>query len=397
MKTDKQMLVLAQTRAGEVHRKAGGTGPAPDALVDEHLAGLKFELREVAGEPEAPAPTLADAKPEIKCLATFRDAYSGREVRSYAHNQRISDTLPCEPEARASFSECGDALVTMLTGRPLRVSNAATRAMSEGLNTGGGLLVNEQLSSMIIDLARAKSRVLSAGAQTLAMDSDSMRIARISTDPTIASVAENAEIGFSDVAFDSITLHPKKYGAVVACSNELLADAPNAGDAIMASLSEAIAAKIDGLLLNGDTNIVGLMNDSRIDETDSVGAIDYGDLLAAQYAVRALNAEPDTVLLHPRTVQALAEIQEATTNAYKTPPAALETLRYMDTTRIANTGLLMGDFSQVLVGMRQSLVIRVSDEAGDSFKKDQTYIRALFRMDANLARPHFHRLLGLTY
>jgi HK97 family phage major capsid protein len=258
--------------------------------------------------------------------------------------------------------------------------------------------VQEQLASTVIDLARAKSRVLQAGAQTLAMQSDSCRIARLASDPTLSAVGELAVIPTSDASFDSILLVARKYGTIVQCSAELLSDSPNAGSVVMDALTNAVSAKIDDLLLNGDgVNFIGLMGDASIGETGSVGGIQYEDLLLAQWSIRNINGEPNAVILNPKSTYALSILRDVPTGSFLQPPPALSSLAMLDTTRQLDTGMIVGDFSKLIFGVRQSLVIATSDVAGDSFKTDATYIKAVFRADAAIARPHFHRLLGLTY
>lgn len=65
------------------------------------------------------------------------------------------------------------------------------------------------------------------------------------------------------------------------------------------------------------------------------------------------------------------------------------------------TTIFVGDFSQVLVGMRSELKIEVSAHAADSsnsaFRALQVWIRASLRADVVLAQPtHLVRIIGIV-
>ena len=404
---------LACVFAKAEHRDAGGDGDAPDALV------LKFEneLSERIGSQETdtlnipnprqmpgigitngqmPDNETRTARP-VSELRTYRTAEGGR-VRAFSHGQNICDYNEHRP--KFSLEQVGEVLCSMVTGRRRAGLDDELRAMSTGLNVGGGFLIDETLSTMVIDAARPKSRVLAAGAQVVEVPGDSLRIARLSSDPTMGIVGENQAIDFSDAAFDAIWLRPRKIGVIVPCSVELLDDAPNAGAILMQSLTNAMAAKIDDLALNGTGtggSFLGLLSDPQIHETGSIGGLTYDDLLTAQLAVRTLNGEPNAMIAHPKALNALALLRDVPTGSYLAPPPALANIAMMDTTRCPDTALVLGDYSQVLMGVRTDLTITTSSEAGDSFQKHQVYIKAVMRADMALARPFFERLEGLTY
>jgi len=72
------------------------------------------------------------------------------------------------------------------------------------------------------------------------------------------------------------------------------------------------------------------------------------------------------------------------------PPTMLEYPVYttteitIDTDNSNETKAYFGQWNDVIVGMRKSLEIVASNQAGDSFQYDQTWIRAILRMDVGL-------------
>jgi HK97 family phage major capsid protein len=69
----------------------------------------------------------------------------------------------------------------------------------------------------------------------------------------------------------------------------------------------------------------------------------------------------------------------------------------LTTNAIADSKLLLGDFTQAILGVRGGLSIEFSRDADTAFAADQTWIRLLWRGDVNFGRAHFHRLEGISY
>jgi HK97 family phage major capsid protein len=94
------------------------------------------------------------------------------------------------------------------------------RALSEGTLTAGHL-VPTPLSSRVIDLARNASRVLQAGAITVPMGSQTLKLARLTGEGTPAWKNENASITAADMTFDSVTFQARTLVRLVTLSVEL--------------------------------------------------------------------------------------------------------------------------------------------------------------------------------
>lgn len=249
-------------------------------------------------------------------------------------------------------------------------------------------MVADELSAQIIDLARAKSVVFQAGAQVVQMNSETLTLARLKTDPTVALTAEGASITPSDATFDSILLNAKKLASLTSASNELLADAANAGQIIVDSLAASMALAVDDYVLDV------LFNSTQIGTESGVGAIGYSDLLKARYDIEALNGKADVILCSPALPYDLSLLLEATTNAFLAPPPQLADLRYLTTTAITDDHAIVGDFSKCLVGMRKNVELRISEDAG--LATDSTFFRCIARLDANVTHGHFRILAGIS-
>jgi HK97 family phage major capsid protein len=88
-----------------------------------------------------------------------------------------------------------------ITGRKNGLELPIKNPRSEGTDSAGGYTVPTQLSSNIIDKARAASVINQAGDQTYLTDSDNLTVARVPGDPTVEIKPENAAFSGSVITF----------------------------------------------------------------------------------------------------------------------------------------------------------------------------------------------------
>lgn len=298
-------------------------------------------------------------------------------------------------------------------------ADAERRALSEGTLAAGGYLVPTELSATVIDKARNKARVIQAGAVTVPMQTQTLKIARVTGDPTAAWKAENAAGTVSDLTFDAITFNAKTLFALVKLSVELFEDAPNVDAVVENALAQALAVELDRAALRGsgvDPEPRGIRNVSGVQLID-MGAnggqlTDYSKFSQAVQKIQEANgpdAEALSVIYAPRTAATLDSKTDNTGQPLQ-PPASFRAMRKFVTNQIpvnltkgtANnaTDAYVGDFSQCLIGMRTNLTLEVSRTAADSsssaFTNAQVWVRAYLRADVQVARPdHFVVINGI--
>lgn len=277
-------------------------------------------------------------------------------------------------------------------------------------------LVPEPLSAEIIDLARSKARVFQAGAQTVPMTSKTLTIARVTGDPTVAWKAENAAHTASDVTTEPLTFTAKTLIASVKMSVELSEDSPNASQIIEDTLASSLALELDRVALIGSgtdpepQGIFGATNVQTVDLGANGAAItDYDPFSDAYQKVLEANGVPGAVIFAPRTWGTLDKLKD-TTNQPLQPPMSFQQLLALQTTQIPidqtkgtsvdASHATMGDFLQLLIGLRTDLRIEVSrvasDAAGSAWENLQVWVRAYLRSDVQLAHPdHFTVIDGI--
>lgn len=328
----------------------------------------------------------------------------GKPVHVLGRGQRLQDLPRAGDKPRLETPHAlGHMIRAIASGDWSRCPADVRAEMAGNDNSLGGVLVPSPLGAQVIDYARARSAIWRAGAQTVPMTSDELTIARQIEDPTIELKGENADFTLGDLNFDSIHFTAHKIGAVIVMSRELASDAPNAAEVVSAALAQALAAEIDRLALvgSGSQEPGGLSLVSGVGSTGSVGAITWEDLHAAAVGIKTANHDPNAYILHP-TIAGDCDIITSgdgsnSAKLWLGPPPSVAPLERYETTNATTALGFVGDFSKMLIGIRQTALVEVSTEAGDFFKKHQVGIKITFRFDVNTSHPAaFHVLSGIT-
>ena len=371
------------------------------------------------GDQPRGARAIADYQPHFEEVRMGVDVTGGRTF-SYGYPRQEDGIRVLGPEERmTSLGDGGSSLPGLsfdgllrayVTGDWGRLPDEA-RALSVGTGTAGGFLVPTPLSARIIDLARNQTRVVQAGAVTIPMDEATLKIARVSGDGSAAWKVENAAITASDMTFEQVTFTARTLVAMVKASVELMEDAVDTG-VVERSLSAALALELDRAALRGSgtpPEPEGILNQTGVTVTAGIGTpADYSELSQAIQDVRALNHEPNAILFSARDAGHYDRLQDST-NQPMMPPPSVAAIRKLVTNQIpTNLGagtneseIYVGDFSQLMLGMRRQIVVEVSRQAADgtegAFTNLQVWIRAYLRADVQLAHPEaFNVLTGVT-
>ncbi|MEX2650358.1 MAG: phage major capsid protein [Alphaproteobacteria bacterium] len=342
----------------------------------------------------------------------FIDRASGRALRGLLPSEKLADHAE-RAGPRFDLADFGHALRAAVTGdwSPLRPEIRDT--LREGVNTGGGFLVPDELSRLVIDLARAQSVVFQAGAITIPMTSDTLTIARLTADPVAAWVGENATIPDAEPTFGAGTLVARKLGILCKASNEVLDDAVNLGDIIVNSMASAAALELDRAVLYGITqpDSTGIRDFTGVGEvsmgTNGAALDDFSEPMDALQKIAAANGPVDNLVavMHPRSWAALGKLEDSTGQPLR-PPAAWERVRQLVSTQVPVTltqgssnvasDIIIGSWPEVMVAIRSALRIEISREAGAAFSDDQTWFRCILRAHWTLAHPGFFvRIVGV--
>ncbi len=286
------------------------------------------------------------------------------------------------------------------------------QALSEGTDTAGGFTVPETLSRQLVDLMRKKARAVQAGAMTVELNTEKTNIARLASDPIPAWRLEDAAIANSEPTFGSVAFQARSLAVLVKVSRELLEDSVNIDQALLHSLAQSLALEIDRVALLGSGTApepLGLSNTVGVLEVDmganGAALANYSPFLTAMQNIADANSsEPTAAIMAPRTKFGLAGLT-ATDGQPLRQPDVLANLPKLDTTQIPvdethgtatdASRVIMGDFSQLMIGIRSGLRIELLRE---KFADNHQYaFVAHMRADVAVAQPTaFCQITGIT-
>jgi HK97 family phage major capsid protein len=340
------------------------------------------------------------------------------EVRAAATRRPAGQAVPREPvltreqsvydwlHARGRFDQADEPLSFDRYLRGMATGNWEgadhERALAEATVGAGGALVPAPLSARVIDLARNKTVVMRAGAQTVPMTANTLALARLTSEGTPAWKTENAAITAADMVFDRVTFTARTLVRTILLSVELFEDAdPSSEDVIANSFAGQMAVELDRVALLGTGTPPeprGVVNQSGVTTTthgaNGAAIANYDFWLDAIGAVRAAGFEPTYHIQAPRSSTSLSKLKEATTNAYMAPPAnmlPMLTTKSVPITLTVGTStdtsyVFTADWSNLLVGIRTDFTLRF---LGERYLADnlQYAFLAYLRADVQVAQP----------
>lgn len=277
-------------------------------------------------------------------------------------------------------------------------------SLGEGSTGAGGALVPAPLSAELIDLARARARVMQAGARTVPMQSATLAIARLASDPGSNWKAENAAVTEgADPTFERVTLTAQTLIAFVRASRELLEDAANMSEVLRGAFVKALSLKLDKAALYGSgvsPEPKGIKNQSGITTismgTNGAQLTNYDPLVNQAEQLWTANFDtPQASIMAPRTRATIGRLKDTTNQPLRAPDELAGVQRY-DTTQVPvnltqGTSNLASDlfsarWENLLIGIRHDITIEVLNQryAADNF---QVGFIAHLRADIQLAHP----------
>lgn len=293
----------------------------------------------------------------------------------------------------------GRILRAIATGNRQGLTALEQRVMSEGSGPSGQYAVPEVLASRIIDMVRARSVVQRAGAMIVPMTSETLSIARVASGPTTTWKSENQAITPSDLVLERVLFTARTLPVLVKMSVELSEDAQNLDAAIERAMSAAIATELDRVCLVGSgtpPEPQGILNQTGVTIDTGSSASDYDFIVDLIGAIWAANHEPNALITSAGMAAGLAKLKETVNNQPLRQPDVVAALQKFRTTNIpsgspAASDVFVGDFTQLMIGVRTNFTLEVSRQAADAtnsaFTNLQVWIRCYMRADVQLAHP----------
>jgi HK97 family phage major capsid protein len=300
------------------------------------------------------------------------------------------------------------AVATKATGH---LSDSEVKAVSGVSSPDGGILIPEAVSASVIDLARTKTRVLEAGAMTMPMTSRYVVMPKLMAGSQAAWRSENDAIAEGDPDLGYVRLQAQSLAAIVRISWEILEDSsPDVWAMIAADLTAELGKKIDYAALRGagfGSEPLGITGSEGINQRTAIGAPSYDDILDAMADIESANHEASAWLLNSRDSRTYRGLKTGISGDKTTlsAPADVAALKRLVTNQLPadegagdnESSMVVGDFSQLVIGVRPSLSIRLVTLSERYAENGQKALIAWFRGDVAVRHPEaFTVLSGVT-
>lgn len=331
---------------------------------------------------------------------------NGQTIKPLGKGDRLATQFSGHGFQEIGFGEYVKAMVAGTNRQEIR------NALTEGTDSAGGYTVPTHLMSQLIDAMRAKTVAVQAGAITIPLETEKTTIARLDSDPQAGWRLERGAVAESDPTFGAVTFTARSLACMVKVSRELLEDSINIDSAIMAAFSGAMAGELDRVALFGQgvaPEPRGIFNTNGVSVvsmgTNGGALANYAKMLDAIYEMEIANANAPTAwIMSPRTSRVINGLTDTTGQPLNAPKAVSDIGRLVSSVvpidqvhGTANNAspIILGDFSQLLIGLRTQLRIEVVREL---FSETMEYaFLAHLRADIAVAQPKaFAIIKGVT-
>lgn len=346
------------------------------------------------------AEALHEAYRELKAILDKAEA-EGRDLTPEEAMQAHRLEAKIEALSALRFGD-GDAREVRLAGLAdvmrglagLPTQRAETRQLLAGSGSGS-VLVSDYVARQFFDNVRAATVTAQAGVRVFNIEGHTARIPKVDSDPAVAWLSEGAQVGTSDPTLSAVELNPKVLATIVRVSRILLEDSGGLAEEIVErTLTRAVATELDRVVLGGSGSGAeprGILNTTGIGSTAlSAAPTSWDDLLDAAGAVREQNFEPTAMIVHPSVATLFSKFKDST-GRYIEKPGALP--QVLVTTSMPQKTVLLGDFSQAILGLRAGLEMRVATLQERYADYLQVGFLVYSRADVGVVRPAaFHKV-----
>lgn len=292
--------------------------------------------------------------------------------------------------------------------------------------SSGGFTTQIQQSNELIDMLMERSIFMRGGeagrlVDYMPMASDTMTIPVLASGGTAYWVGENNTITSSQPTFEQRSLVAKKLAMLIPISNELLADnSVQLETKLRENMVQIMRNSLDRAILFGvgtAAQPLGVRNTPGVTLTALNAAPTYDNLVDAIQRLENANVELDETtawVFNPREKATFRKLEDGAGNLIWTDSTAVSQTAGASANGslvgypwIASSNIIPGQGSNtttendiyfgvwrgVIVGLRNDIEITASSEAGTAFQDDQTWIKAVMRVDVAMKHPEMIQVL----
>ena len=248
------------------------------------------------------------------------------------------------------------------TPRGLIVPQEALLTRTSMLSSGdiAGAIGTQLLASKYIDIARATSSVMNAGATMIPGLNSNIAIPKNNSDVSATFIAEGSAITESDIDVDTITLTPKLCAGTASFSKQVLqTTSPKVDELVQEGLQLQIMNRIDDSALNGNgsaPNPTGVANTTGINTKVTAGnsTMTHAESLEiiASVASNNLDTSGGVFLLHPNDAATIGSTsKDSGSGTFVYENGLIAGKRVIETTHATEGTAFFGIFRHLMIGM----------------------------------------------
>lgn len=264
--------------------------------------------------------------------------------------------------------------------------------------TAGQIVGTDHRADQFIEPFRNKLLARQLGARVLTGLTGNVDIPGYGSGVSSGWVAENGALTPSGMTFGSKTLTPKHVGSLAEMSRQLIQQSsPGIEQLLRDDMAFALAQAIDGaMILGGGANEpTGILSTAGI-QTASLATLSWAGILAMLEKIELVNGSAGAWLTSPQVATKLrGTLKSATAGAaYLSEGGRMADLTVNSTKQVPlktgtpNKGrLILGDFSQVMLGIWSELDILVNPFDSVAYARGGVLVRAMATCDIAVRHP----------
>lgn len=314
------------------------------------------------------------------------------QLRDHAHTAEAGRAREVSQElARRSGRTPANGLLFDMRSAPVETRTLTTG--KQGTTSNGQPLVPLiQRADLFTDILRANLVIEQSGARVLSGLTGDVAIPRRTQSVQPAFVAENQPLPLSDPAYDQLKMAPKTAGVVSEISrNMVLQSSPDAEALCRDDMAKTMAELIDRSALLGDgtgATPLGIIPQAQFSDTYPLaGAPTFDQVLEQGDNLEGAFITPTGWIVGPgvrRKLMQTARDASIGFNFIMEQPGVLSGYPLVQTGILPSGLLLLGDFSNLIVGYWSAVEIVVNEFAQDAFMKGNVLVRAIVTMDVQV-------------
>jgi len=313
-------------------------------------------------------------------MMTRQEQIHPKEIRMYSKGEKMG--------TEENIPSLGALIRAYVTGQG---TEQEKRMITDSTN-GGNFLVPHKVMSNFIDLARDKS-FLFKNATTVNMgNNQSVSIPRVLEDPTAHFKKQGEDIQASDPTFGEFKLDAKYMYGLVEVPLELVKTGVGVEQKLNHLLASALNQTLEDSALNGaEDGFKGIFNDSDIVK-ETIEGVNYEGIKKGVKAIATNNHQAKDLVMSTNNQLDIETVTDSN-GQFITPPSFYTNLNKHATNRLSDDQLLLGDLSNVYVGILQNATMDISTQFG--FGRGTLAIRIMWYGDVAVAEPKSLALLNV--